>query len=114
MRINSSNQGNAENNIQKLKLRCHCEEAQRADVAISATFPTSYRRLPRQCAHWLAMTCVLGDMFNNTINYNLQKKEAVLADSLNWFAVNYLTATHSISTRAFLGRQATWNAARAG
>ena len=26
----------------------------------------------------------------------------------------YLTATHSISTRAFLGRQAAWNAAREG
>ena len=26
----------------------------------------------------------------------------------------YFTATHSISTSAFLGRQATWNAARAG
>ena len=33
MRINSSNQGNAENNIQKLKSRCHCEE--RSDVATS-------------------------------------------------------------------------------
>ena len=37
-------------------LRCHCEE--RSDVAISSR--QLFRRLPHQCAHWFAMTVVIG------------------------------------------------------
>ncbi len=39
------------------KKRCHCEG--RSDVAISWVLAVSLRGLPRQCAHWLAMTAFL-------------------------------------------------------